>query len=184
MCLTGCAAGAPPEQAADGLDWDESWVTVGGVMGADTPEGIEPRENNEALAADGMYYATWSIGESESYTNEDEENVELYDAQIYLLLSRYQSIKEAENTLAQWRDMASLNYAIESTVEETHNGMNFTVITYTFSSEANPYARGASAFGLYRDYAVSVELTCREAFEGDAAQLLARFLDNCHYAAP
>lgn len=184
LCLTGCAADLPPERAADGLDWDESWVTVGGVMGADAPEGMDPRENNEALAANGMYYAAWSMGDAEPYTNEDGEEVELYDAQIYLLLGRYRSAKEAENTLSQWEDMASLNYAIESTVEETHNGVDFTVITYTFSSEANPYARGASAFGVYENCAVSVEFTCRECFDGDAAQLLASFLDNCHYAAP
>lgn len=181
--LTGCTSGQPPEMAADGSSWDGSWVTVGGVIGVDTPAGMDPRENNEALAANGMYYATWSMGEAEPYTNEDGEEVELYDAQVYLLLGRYRSAKEAESTLAQWRDMASLNYAIGSTVEEAHNGVDFTVITYTFESEAGPYARGASAFGVYEDCAVSVELTCREGFDGDAAQLLARFLDRCHYAA-
>ena len=42
MCLTGCASAPPPERAADGLDWDESWVTVGGKVGVDTPEGMDP----------------------------------------------------------------------------------------------------------------------------------------------
>ncbi len=182
--LTGCGALPPPEQAADGLKWDDGWVTVGGVIGVDAPEGMEPRENNEALAADGMYYATWSIGEGEPYTNEDGDEVQLYDAQVYLLLSGHQSAQDAENDLAQWLDMAEVQYEIGSTEEEAHNGQEFTVITYRFDSEENPYARGASAFGTYRNYAVSVELTCREGFEGDAAQLLGRFLDNCHYAVP
>lgn len=182
--LTGCAPNQPPERAADGSSWDEGWVTVGGVIGVDAPSGMDPRENNEALAANGMYYATWSMGESEPYINGDGEEAELYDAQVYLLLGKYRSAKDAENTLAQWKDMASLNYVIESTVEETHNGVDFTVITYTFESEENPYARGASAFGVYRNCAVSVELTCQENFGGDASQLLARFLDHCHYAAP
>ena len=39
LCLKGCASAPPPERAADGLDWDESWVTVGGKVGVDTPEG-------------------------------------------------------------------------------------------------------------------------------------------------
>lgn len=181
--LTGCTSAQPPERAADGSSWDGGWVTVGGVVGVDAPEGMDSRENNEALAANGMYYATWSMGEAEPYTNEDGEEAELYGAQVYLLLGRYRSAREAENTLAQWKDMASLNYAIESTVEETHNGVDFTVITYTFESEANPYARGASAFGVYGNCAVSVELTCQEDFGEDATQLLARFLDRCHYAA-
>lgn len=180
--LTGCASDQPPERAADGSSWNQSWVTVGGVIGVDAPEGMDSRENNEALAANGMYYATWSMGDAEPYTNEDGEEAELYDAQVYLLLGKYRSAKEAENTLAQWKDMASLNYAIESTVKETHNGVDFAVITYTFESEANPYARGASAFGVYENCAVSVEFTCQEGFGEDVSQLLARFLDRCHYA--
>lgn len=181
--LAGCGA-VPPEQAADGLDWDESWVTVGGVVGVDTPDGMDARENNEALAANGMYYATWSVGEGEPYTNADGEDAQLYDAQVYLLLAGYESGEEAGDALGQWKDMAESQYAVGQAVEETHNGQDYTVITYTFDSEQNPYARGASAYGVYRNFAVSVELACREGFDGDAGQLLAQFLDNCHYAIP
>lgn len=186
LCLTlaGCGAELPPEQAADGLDWDKDWVTVGSIVGVDTPEGLTPRENNEALAANGIYYATWSIGESEPFTNEDGDEVELYDAQVYLLLGGYKSEKLAQDSLTQWKDMASLNYNLDETAEQTYNGQDYTVITYTFDAEENPYDRGASAFGLYRNFAVSVELTCREEFDGDAAELLGEFLDSCHYAMP
>ncbi len=184
LALTGCISAPPPEQAADGSAWGENWVTVGNVVGVDAPEGMDSRENNEALAANGMYYATWSMGDCQPYTNEDGEDAELYDAQIYLLLNGCQSAKDAENTLGQWKDMANLNYVIDSTTEETHNGVDFTVITYTFEPESNPYARGASAFGVYRNYAVSVELTCQQDFDGNAVQLLGQFLDHCHYAKP
>lgn len=182
--LAGCTASLPPGKAADGSLWSESWTTVGNTIGVDAPEGMTLRGNNEALAGSGMYYAAWSMGESEPYTNEDGEGVELYDAQVHLLLGRYRSGQEAENVLAQWLDRASLQYVIGASVEESHNGVDFTVITYTFESEANPYARGASAFGVYGNCAVSAELTCRAHFDGDAAQLLASFLDGCHYAAP
>lgn len=182
--LTGCGTVLPPEKAADGLDWDKDWVTVGGIVGVDTPDGMDPRENNEALSANGMYYATWSIGEGEAYTNADGDEAQVYDAQVYLLLGGYKSTQEAENALAQWKSMAGLQYAVDGTTEASHNGQDFTVITYSFDSDTNPYARGASAFGIYRNYAINVELTCRQGFEGDAAQLLARFLDRCHYALP
>jgi len=182
--LTGCGTVLPPEKAADGLDWDEDWITVGSMVGVDTPQGMEPQENNEALASNGMYYATWSLGEGEPYTNEDGEEVQLYGAQVYLLLGGYKSSEEAENTLAQWEEMAKLQYDVDGTMAQSHNGQDFTVITYTFNSETNPYARGVSAFGTYRNYAISAELTCQEDFDGDAVQLLARFLDNCHYAIP
>ena len=49
--------------------------------------------------------------------------------------------------------------------------------------QVNSYARGASAYGLFGNCAVSVEAACREEFDGDAARLLAEFLDSCHYAA-
>ena len=49
LALAGCAAAPAPETAADGTNWSEDWVTVGGVLGVDTPEGMEPQENNEAL---------------------------------------------------------------------------------------------------------------------------------------
>lgn len=182
--LTGCGTPLPPEKAADGLDWDKDWVTVGNIIGVETPEGMESQDNNDALSANGMYYATWSMGEGEPYTNEDGKEVQLYGAQVYLLLGGYKSQTDAENTLNQWKDMANLQYEIGQTETETHNGQDFTVITYTFDSAENPYARGASAFGIYRNYAVSVELTCQEDFEGDAAQLLGQFLDSCHYALP
>lgn len=182
--LTGCGAPLPPEKTADGQDWEESWITVGSIIGVDTPDGMDHRENNEALAANGMYYATWSMGEGVPYTNADGEDAELYDAQVYLLVGGYQSDKDAENTLIQWKDMASLQYVVESTTEENHNGVDFTVITYTFDSEDNPYARGASAFGCYRNFAVSVELTCQQDYIGNTVQLLGEFLDHCYYAAP
>ena len=79
--------------------------------------------------------------------------------------------------------MASSQYAIEETSAETYNGQEFTVINYTYESDTNPYARGASAFGVYRNYAISVELSCREKFDGSSQEFLAGFLLNCHYAA-
>ena len=39
VCLSGCAM-LPPRQAADGAVWDERWVSVGNVIGIDTPEGL------------------------------------------------------------------------------------------------------------------------------------------------
>ena len=182
LCLTGCGAAAP-ETAADGSAWNEDWVTVGNVVGVETPEGMTLLENNDALSAKGMYYAAWSLGEAEEVLNEDGETAQVYDAQVYLLLAGYDSTAKAEEAAAEWLEMAAEQYAVESTDSETHNGQEFTVVTYTYTSETNPYARGASAFGVYGNYAVSVELSCREDFDGNALEILADFLDHCHYAA-
>lgn len=182
LCLTGCGATAP-ETAADGTGWNEEWVTVGNVVGVETPEDLTPRENSDALSAKGMYYATWSLGEAEEVLNENGESAQVYDAQVYLLLAGYDSTAKAEEAAAEWLEMASGQYAVETTDSETHNGQEFTVVTYTYTSETNPYARGASAFGVYGNYAVSVELSCREDFDGNALEILADFLEHCHYAA-
>ena len=181
LCLTGCGQ-VPPALAADGAAWNEAWVTVGNVVGVDTPEAMTPRENSDALAASGMYYATWSIGEAEPYTNEDGEDAQLYDAQVYLLLAGYTAAEKAEEKAAEWMAMANDRYAVEETQAITCNGQDFTVLTYTFASETNPYAKGASAFGVYRNYAVSVELSCQADFSGDPLEILTDFLNRCHYS--
>lgn len=182
LCMTGC--GAPsPETAADGSAWEEDWVTVGNVIGVETPEGITLRENSDALSAKGMYYAAWSTGEGETIVNEDGEDARVYDAQVYLLLAGYDDTDKAEDAMKEWLDMANGQYAVETAASETHAGQAFTVITYTYPSETNPYARGASAFGTYGNFAVSVELSCRESFDGSAPEILADFLEHCHYAA-
>ena len=56
VCLAGCSQ-LPPLQAVDGADWSDDWVTVGNVIGVDTPEGAFLLENNTTLDLRGMYYA-------------------------------------------------------------------------------------------------------------------------------
>lgn len=182
LCLNGCGA-AVPETAADRTAWSEEWVTVGDVVGVETPEGMTPRENSDALSAKGMFYATWSIGEAEEIFNENGDQAQVYDAQVYLLLSGFNDTVKAEETAAEWLGLAYEQYAVDAEAAETCNGQEYTVITYTYTSETNPYAWGISAFGNYGNYAVSVELSCREAFDGNALDILADFLEHCHYAA-
>lgn len=181
LSLAGCGQNIPVT-AADGAKWDDSWVTVGGILGVDTPAGLDSRENNDTLGVNGMYYATWSSGEAEPYVNEDGEDTDIYDAQLYVLLAGAKSVEKAEGSAAEWLEMASGKYHIETTSTGTYNGQEFTVITYTFSSDTNPFSHGASAFGVYRNYAISVELSCRDTFGGDARAVLADFLEHCHYA--
>ena len=180
VCLAGCQP--IPVTAADGASWSDEWVTIGGIVGVDTPAGIDYRENNDALSIRGMYYAAWSIGEAEPYTNEDGDEAQLYDAQIYFLLAGYDAAEKAEASAAEWQSMARERYTVDQTLPAVCNGQDFTVLTYSFDSETNPYANGASAFGVYRNYAVSVELSCREDFAGSPLEILTDFLEHCHYS--
>lgn len=182
VCLAGC--GQPvPVKAADGLDWDEGWVNVGNVVGVDTPGGLTLRENMDVLSTRGMYYATWSMGEASPYTNADGEEAEIYDGQLYLLLAGYDKAEKARDTAAEWLEMASERYQVENASTDSRcNGQTYSIVTYDCASDTNPYARGASAFGVYRNYAISVELQCQEMSGIDLRAVLAGFLANCHYA--
>ena len=162
LLLSGCGRAAPPK-AADGTDWSGDWVTLGNVIAVDTPEGLTARENSDVRSAKGMYYAAWS-------------------AQVYLRAAGHDSTQKAEERAAEWLNMAYEQYAVDAEAVETCNGQEFTVIIYTYTSETNPYTYGASAFGAYGNYALSVELSCRESFEGDALDTLTVCLEHCHSA--
>lgn len=181
ICLTACQP--IPTATSDGGSWDDDWITIGGIVGVDTPTGIDPLENSDTLSLQGMYYATWSIGASEPYTNEDGNDVQLYDAQIYFLLAGYDTAEKAGENAVEWQSMADERYTVSETLTQTCGGQEFTVLAYSFDSDTNPYANGVSAFGIYRNYAISVELSCREGFTGDPLEILTDFLNHCHYSA-
>ncbi len=112
----------------------------------------------------------------------DGEKATLYDAQLYVLLASCENEEKAEQTLAEWRTIGEEMYILASNEQEHYGGQEFTVITYSYSSEENPYTAGASAFCVFKNYAVSVEITCRGEAAGSPKTLLADFLEHCHYA--
>lgn len=58
LSLFGCAASLP-ERAADGGAWSADWITVGNVLGVESPGNeLALLDNNDALAPNDMYYAT------------------------------------------------------------------------------------------------------------------------------
>ena len=177
LCLSGCGA---PGTAVDGAAWSEDWITMGGKVGVEQPgHGLTLRDDK---AAQRMYYAAWSIGEAQPYTNASGEETDLYDAQLVFLLRDADTAVGAQETLEEWLELAADNYAVTDTAQQTYNGQEFTVLTYTFTSETSPFARGVSAFAAFDRWALSVELACQESFEEDAGQVMADFLEHCHYA--
>ncbi len=185
LCLTlaGCSKPAPAK-AADGADWDESWITLGGVLGVGEPgNGLVLRDNNEALSINDMYLASWTIGEGSSYVNEDGDEVALYPARLDVLVYGCKDGDAAGAALEDWTARQADTYDVTAAEEQTHNGQSYTVSTYTCKSDTNPYARGVSAFGVYKNYAISAELNCLESFTEAEAGILSGFLDACHYAA-
>lgn len=183
LALTACSKPAPAK-AADGADWDESWITLGNILGVAEPgNGLVLRDNNDALSVNDMYLASWTIGDGTPYTNEDGDEVVLYPARLDVLVYGRKDEAAARETLGDWTARQTEIYDVVGTEEQTHNGQDYAVSVYTCKSAANPYDRGVSAFGVYGDYAVSAELNCQDGFDGDEEAILMDFLDCCHYAA-
>lgn len=171
-----------PDAAEDGAKWDRSWEMLGTVLGVEPPEnGFTLLNNDTALAGDDTYYASWVTGEAADYTNADGKAVDLYPAQIYLLLYGCADEASAGEALTEWMAREEDTYAVRERREETHNDRDYRLLLYDCGSDTNPYSRGVSAFALYGKYVVIAELTCTEAFDGDEEAILSGFLDKCHY---
>lgn len=182
LMLSGC--GQYPEQAADGTPWDPNWTMLGSVLGAEEPEnGFSLLDNYSVLTGEDIYYATWAAGEPTDYTNEDGEDVQVYDAQIYLLAAGYADEAQAQQNQEEWIARQQETYTVTDSWSETRNGQEYTLLAYECGSETNPYHRGVSAFTVYGTYAVSAEPACRESFTGQEREILLQFLDGCHYSS-
>ena len=146
-----------------------------------TNENLILYDYKETLAGDGLYYASWRIGDAKPYENSDGDTVDLYDAQLYLLLGEFTNSEKAQENRDSWIERAKSNYEISSEKEIVCNGQTYLVISYTFQNENNPYARGVSAFSVHEKLAVCIELTCQEDFTEDLQAILTSFLENCTY---
>lgn len=178
-CLTGCGARLPAA-AVDGAPWSEDWITFG-VLGVEEPGyGLTLRDDK---AARDMCYAAWSIGEAQPYVNGAGEETSLYDAQLVLLLTACDTPEEARRNVEELLSLAGEHYTITDTAQQTFNGQDFTVLTYTFASDTSPFARGVSAFTTFGAWAISVEFACQDDLAEDGMDILTDFLEHCHYAA-
>ncbi len=138
-------------------------------------------DNKDALAASGLYYATWVTGTPEAYENSDGDTVDLYDAQLYLLSGEAEDDTEAQENLDSWLDAARSKYDITDEKTEIFNGQEYLITTYNCKGDTNPYSNGISAFGISGNNAVCIELTCRKNFGKELKPILTGFLNNCYY---
>lgn len=179
--LSGC--GGYPDRAVDGTKWEEDWIMLGPVLGAEAPgNGFSLLSDYSVLTGEDIYYAAWVAGEPEAYVNEDGEEVALYDAQLYLLAAGYPDEAGALQAREEWMDRQRETYTVTESWSETRNGQEYLLLAYTCGSDTNPYSRGVCAFAVRGSYALSAELACREGFTGQEREILLPFLDGCHYS--
>lgn len=185
LMLTGCAHASLLSQETKEDTWaDSGFITVGhNLTIQNTGNRLTLLENMDVLSADGLYYATWTMGDSEPYENSEGNTVDLYDAQLYLLSGEFSDSQHAQSNMDKWLTAGKSNYEVLSEEDITCNGQSYSLITYNCINENNPYERGASAFGIYQNNAVCIELTCRENFEEDIRTILIDFLNDCTYGS-
>ena len=177
--LTSCQA-KRPAAAVDGAPWSEDWITFG-VLGVEEPgHGLTLRDDK---AARDMSYAAWSIGEAQPYVNGAGEEAERYNAQLVLLLTACGTPEEARQNVEELLTLAEEHYTVTDTIQQTFNGQEFTVLTYSFASDTSSFSQGVSAFTTFGTWAISVEFACQDNFAEDGMDILTDFLEHCHYAA-
>lgn len=178
LLLGGCSLPEPPETAADGTPWSDEWTTLGAVLGVENVEGWKQQRNEDVLAAEGMYFASWIWGEAER--NAEGESV--YPAQVFLVLSECETEQEAEALAAQWQELVEENYAAEPAHTLECATGSFTMIPYSCPEDSDTFSHGMSAIGMVGDRAVNLEISCMEGVSVDPEQTLTAFLNGFHFA--
>lgn len=182
VALTGCSVLPSLSDDYAEIDRDAEYIPVGTRLTApNTDSRLTLLNNMNTLSSDGLYYASWTAGDAEAYENSDGETVDLYDAQLYLLLGEAKTAETAEKTAADWLAAGQVNYDVTAEESVVCNGQTYTLITYRFTNAENPYERGISAFGVFENCAVCAELTCQETYDEDLREMLVGFLDECSY---
>ncbi len=184
LLLTGCSQSLSEPEPLEDTWSDSGYVKIGHDLTINNSDNrLTLLENRDTLSAEGLYYATWTIGDPTSFENSDGDTVDLYDAHLYLLLGEYPSADQALTNMNKWLAAGRTNYDILTEEEITCNGQDYTMLSYQFSGADNPYERGISVFGVFDNNAICIELTCQEHFQEDLRTIIIPFLDHCIYEA-
>ena len=183
LCLMLSACGAKlPEKTADGAEWGTDWTTIGSALGVEPMDGWTVQRNEDVLAAEGTFYASWTKGQAISYTNENGDKVTTYDAQIHLVVMELETAADAEKTAAQWQSLVAERYTGLEQSTAQYAGQSFETAVFSFPAGSGPASLGASATGIRGNLAIQVDVVTLEDFSQEPLEVLADFLEHCHYA--
>ena len=86
VLCTGCGV-KDEDLKSDPLVNADGTAPVGKTLVAPAPpEGFTLLDNKDILAANGLYYASWVSGDPQPYENSEGKTVDLYDAQLTLVV--------------------------------------------------------------------------------------------------
>ena len=182
LALTGCVASPSGLEESAVTVEDAEYVTIGSHLTVHkTDDRLTLVDHKDALASDGLYYAAWAVGSPEDYEDSEGDTVDLYDAQLYLLLAECKTAEAAEDNRKSWLEAGQANYEVSDEKTISCNGQPYTLLYYRFTNEENPYSHGVSAFGVFENCAICVELTCQETYDADLEEMLTGFLEGLDY---
>lgn len=176
LLLSGCGSGG--EELPEIPGWEESWVRVGPLLGVAPLEGFTLDDYEDSQAVKGIYYATWVSG----VPVEEENDVKVYDVQIYLLMKRCDDTGEAKAEIETWIGWEKESYQTGALQIANIASQEFQLYPLEKTLNENHYSGGMAAFGVRDNWAISVELLQRADFEGDCPKLLEDFLSGFHYS--
>ena len=181
VLCTGCGV-KDEDLKSDPLVNADGTAPVGSTLVAPAPQDdFVLLDNKDILAANGLYYASWVSGEPQPYENSEGKTVDLYDAQLTLVVQENKTEDKAASAVEGWQTLAQQNYDISNTQTLTAAGQEYTVIQFTYQDESNPYASGVAAFAQRGTSAIEWELSCQDSYSGDALKVLTDFLNSCTY---
>ena len=69
-------------------------------------------DNKDILSANGLYYASWVNGDAQPYENSEGKTVDLYDAQLTLVVQENKTEDKAASAVEGWQTLAQQNYDV------------------------------------------------------------------------
>ena len=112
VLCTGCGV-KDEDLKSDPLVNPDGTAPVGKTLVAPAPpEGFTLLDNKDILAANGLYYASWVNGEPQPYENSEGKTVDLYDAQLTLVVQENKTEEKATSAVSGWQELAQQNYDI------------------------------------------------------------------------
>ena len=180
--LGGCGMNTNTNQTENAAETASYPLAVGDVMTIDDLGGnAKLLDIQDSLTRRGLYYAAWGVGNAEDYANDEGTTIQLYDAQLYTIISTCTQDYEALDTCANWESTAKKSYTITDESKLDYNGITFDMLSYTYSENSkNPCDYGMSIYGADGTTAICVEISCRNQWDGDGKDLIKDFLDHCH----
>ena len=130
VLCTGCGV-KDEDLKSDPLVNADGTAPVGSTLVAPAPQDdFVLLDNKDILSANGLYYASWVNGDAQPYENSEGKTVDLYDAQLTLVVQENKTEDKAASAVEGWQTLAQQNYDISDTQTLTAGGQEYTVIQF------------------------------------------------------